>query len=72
MNKAKLIIGDDTHELDIIEGSEAEKAIDITNLRNETGLITSDLGYKSTGASRSAIIFFERRKGSLAIQRLPY
>ena len=71
MDKAKLIIGNDTHELDIIEGSEGEKAIDITNLRSETGLITSDLGYKSTGATRSAITFLNGEKGVLRYRGYP-
>src|SRR6056297_376411 len=71
MDKAKLIIGNDTHELDIIEGSEGEKAIDITSLRSDTGLITSDLGYKSTGATRSAITFLNGEKGILRYRGYP-
>lgn len=71
MNTAKLIIDSDTYELNMIEGSEGEKAIDITNLRNETGLITSDLGYKSTGATRSAITFLNGEKGVLRYRGYP-
>lgn len=33
MDRAKLIINNQTHELDIIKGTEGELAIDITNLR---------------------------------------
>ena len=65
MKPARLIIEDQTFELDIIEGSEGEKAIDITNLRNDTGYITSDTGYKSTGATRSAITFLNGEEGIL-------
>ena len=45
MDKAKLIIKDKTIELPIIEGTENEKAIDITKLRKETGFITIDPGF---------------------------
>ena len=71
MKPAKLIIEDQTHELDIIEGSEGEKAIDITDLRNRTGYITSDTGYKSTGATRSAITFLNGEKGILRYRGYP-
>ena len=70
-NIAKLEIDDKTYELDIIEGSEGERAIDITNLRNETGFITSDTGYKSTGATRSAITFLDGEKGVLRYRGYP-
>jgi len=70
-NKAKLVIGDKIHELEIIKGSEGELAIDITNLRNDTGFITSDTGYKSTGATRSAITFLDGEKGVLRYRGYP-
>ena len=71
MDRAKLIIGNQTHELDIIKGTEGELAIDITNLRNDTGFITSDTGYKSTGATRSAITFLDGEKGLLRYRGYP-
>ncbi len=71
MDRAKLIIGNQTHELDIIKGTEGELAIDITNLRNDTGYITSDTGYKSTGATRSAITFLDGEKGVLRYRGYP-
>lgn len=70
-NIAKLQIDDQTYELEIIEGSEGERAIDITNLRSETGFITSDSGYKSTGATRSAITFLNGEKGILRYRGYP-
>ncbi|MBW1614629.1 MAG: citrate (Si)-synthase, partial [Deltaproteobacteria bacterium] len=42
---AKLIVDGKTFELPIVTGTEGEKAIDISNLRAETGLITLDPGY---------------------------
>lgn len=71
MKPAKLFIDGQTHELDIIEGSEGELAIDITNLRTNTGYITSDTGYKSTGATRSAITFLNGEEGVLRYRGYP-
>jgi citrate synthase len=42
--KALITIGDKQYELPIIIGSENEKAIDITKLREMTGYITLDNG----------------------------
>ena len=39
---AKLTIGDQTVELPLICGTEGDRAIDITQLRDKTGLITYD------------------------------
>ena len=64
-NKAKLTIDGNTYELPIIEGSEGEKAIDIRNLRAQTGYITLDSGYMNTGSCASGITFLEGSKGIL-------
>lgn len=71
MKTAKLIIENDTYELEIIEGSEGEKAIDISDLRNKTGFITSDVGYKSTGSTRSSITFLNGEEGILRYRGYP-
>lgn len=63
---AELIIDGKSYKLPIIEGTENEQAIDISKLRDETGLITLDLGYKNTGATKSAITFLD---GDLGILR---
>lgn len=52
-------------ELPIVEGSEGEKAIDISKLRAQTGLITIDPGFKNTGSTTSAITFLDGEKGIL-------
>jgi citrate synthase len=51
--------------LDIIEGSEGERAIDIRNLRSKTGLITYDPGYGNSGACQSSITYIDGEKGIL-------
>lgn len=64
-NKAKLTLDGKTYELPIIEGSEGEKAIDIRQLRAQTGYITLDSGYMNTGSCASGITFLEGSKGIL-------
>ena len=65
MKKAKLILNDKEYEFPIIEGSESEKAIDITSLRNSTGHITLDPGYGNTGSCISDITFIDGEEGIL-------
>src|ERR1700757_454652 len=68
---AQLKIGDQTYELPIIEGTEKEKAIDISKLRDQTGYITLDIGYKNTGATQSAITFLDGEEGILKYRGYP-
>jgi citrate synthase len=62
---AKLIYNNQTFELPIIIGTENEPAIDIRKLRDTTGLVTFDDGYKNTGATESQITFIDGEKGIL-------
>ena len=66
-----LKIGDKTYELPVIEGSEKEKAIDISKLRDISGYITLDIGYKNTGATKSAITFLDGERGILKYRGYP-
>ena len=68
---AKLIVDGETYELPIVTGSEGEKAIDISNLRKETGLITLDPGYANTGSCKSSITFVSGEKGILRYRGIP-
>jgi citrate synthase len=68
---AKLIVDGKTFELPIVIGSEGEKAIDISALRNETGLITLDPGYANTGSCESSICFMDGEKGILRYRGIP-
>ncbi len=58
-------------ELPIIEGSEGERAIDISELRARTGHITYDNGYMNTGSCLSAITFLDGEKGILRYRGIP-
>ena len=62
---AKIELDGTIYELPVIEGSENEKAIDISKLRELTGYITLDSGYKNTGATKSAITFLDGEEGVL-------
>jgi len=61
----KLIYGDKEYQLPVIMGSEKEKAIDISKLRQKTGLITLDAGFANTGSCTSSITFMDGEKGIL-------
>ncbi len=53
-------------DLPVIEGTENELAIDISNFRSlSDGVITLDPGYKNTGSCESAITFLDGEKGIL-------
>lgn len=62
---ATLTYGDKTVELPVFIGSENEKAVDISNLRSETGLITLDTGFKNTGSTTSSITYLDGENGIL-------
>ena len=68
---AQLKIGDKTYDLPVIEGTEGEKAIDISKLRDLTGYVTLDIGYKNTGATKSAITFLDGELGILKYRGYP-
>jgi len=62
---AELIIDGKSYKFPLVEGTENEIGIDISTLLEETGAITLDLGYKNTGATKSAITFLDGDKGIL-------
>ncbi len=64
-NSAELSYDGKTYKLPVVIGSEGEKAVDISKLRAETGLITLDSGYMNTGACASKITFIDGDKGIL-------
>jgi citrate synthase len=68
---AELRLGDQTIELPVVVGSEGERAIDISQLRAQTGYITLDPGYANTGSCRSAITFIDGEEGILRYRGIP-
>ena len=67
----KLVYEGKEFQLPVITGSEGEKALDISKLRQETGLITLDTGYPNTGSCSSAITFMDGEKGILRYRGIP-
>ncbi|MEW5908586.1 MAG: citrate synthase [Thermodesulfobacteriota bacterium] len=67
----KIIFEGKTFELPLIIGTEGEKGIDITELRQKTRLITYDPGFANTGSCRSAITFMDGEKGILRYRGIP-
>jgi citrate synthase len=53
------------YEFPIIKGSENEEAIDIKKLRDLTGVVTLDPGYKNSGSCTSKITFLDGELGIL-------
>ncbi len=68
---ATITIGGKSYELPVIEGTEQEKAIDISKFRSESGVITIDPGFKNTGSTTSAITFLDGEKGILRYRGYP-
>src|ERR1043166_4155199 len=68
---AELKLDGMTCKLPIIEGTEKEKAIDISSLRDETGFITLDDGYANTGSCQSQVTFIDGEKGILRYRGIP-
>ncbi len=68
---AKLVWRGKTYELPVVEGTEGELGVDISQLRSQTGLITLDDGYGNTGSCTSSITFIDGEKGILRYRGYP-
>ncbi len=62
---AELKVDGKSYELPIVDGTEGEKALDISALRAKSNYITLDPGFKNTGATKSAITFLDGEEGVL-------
>ncbi len=62
---AQLTIGGTTYNLPIVEATTGERAIDIRELLQKTGMITLDDGYMNTGSCTSSITYLDGKKGIL-------
>ncbi len=68
---AKLIIDGITYELPIVRGTEGEKALDISRLRQQTGFVTLDRGFGNTASCQSQITFVDGENGILRYRGIP-
>ncbi|MCZ7533248.1 MAG: citrate synthase [Acidimicrobiia bacterium] len=64
-SKARLNIGDVTVELDTLEATMGEPAIDIRPLRADLGHVTFDPGFANTANARSKITYINGAEGEL-------
>ena len=72
MNKtAKLDIDGKNFELPVVIGTEGERALDISDLRAQTGYITLDDGYGNTGSCQSRITYIDGERGILRFRGIP-
>jgi len=52
-------------DLEVVEGTEGEKGVDISNLRAKTGLVTLDPAFMNTASTMSPITLLDGEKGIL-------
>jgi len=69
--KATLSYRGKNYEFPVIVGTEQEAAVDIQELRTQSGLITLDDGYGNTGSCVSNITFIDGEKGILRYRGYP-
>ncbi|MBM4336985.1 MAG: citrate synthase [Deltaproteobacteria bacterium] len=68
---ARIEIDGKSYEFPILTGSEGERAIDVSKLRELTGCITLDPGFKNTGSCTSEITFIDGEQGLLRYRGYP-
>ena len=64
-DKAELHYKGNVYQIPVIEGTKEERALDVSRLRAESGLITLDKGFKNTGSTESSITFLNGEEGIL-------
>ncbi|MFO0953080.1 MAG: citrate synthase [Isosphaeraceae bacterium] len=69
--KATLTFEGQTIDLPVVEGTEGELGLDISALRDRTGLITLDPAFGNTGSCESNITFIDGEKGILRYRGIP-
>ena len=70
-NAAELKLDGKTYSLPVLEGTEKERAVCISSLRDQTGYITLDDGYGNTGSCQSSITFIDGEQGILRYRGIP-
>ena len=68
---AELTLDGKSYRLPVTEGTEQERAFDISALRNQTNYITLDDGYGNTGSCLSKITFIDGERGILRYRGIP-
>ena len=68
---AEIKIGGKTFECPVITGTENEKAVDISELRNKSGYVTYDQGFSNTASCLSCITYIDGDNGILRYRGIP-
>jgi citrate synthase len=68
---ATITIDDKSIQLPVVVGTENERAVDISKLRQQTSYITLDYGYMNSGSTMSAITFLDGEQGVLRYRGIP-
>jgi citrate synthase len=68
---ARLIIGETELNLPVIEGSESERAVDISKLLADGKVITLDEGFLNTASTTSSVTFIDGDQGILRYRGYP-
>jgi citrate synthase len=68
---AELRLGEQEQALDTLAGSEGERGVDITRLREHTGAVTYDPALANTAATASAITYLDGERGILRYRGYP-
>ncbi|MFW5965969.1 MAG: citrate synthase [Persicimonas sp.] len=71
MADAKLILNGEEYDFPVERGTEGEVGVDNRRLRAETGAISYDPGYGSTGSCKSSITFINGEEGVLRYRGYP-
>jgi citrate synthase len=70
-SQARLTIGNDTYDMDILPGTIGPSVVDINSFYGETGMFTYDPGYTSTGSCESKITYIDGEEGLLLYRGYP-
>ncbi len=68
---AKLTIGNESWDFDVLDGTTGPQVIDISSLYQKTGRFTYDPGFTSTASCASSITFIDGDKGILLYRGYP-
>ncbi len=71
MRTVRLVMGEQSWELPLVEGSEGELGLDITQLRARTGMVALDPSFGNTAACASSITFTDGEQGILRYRGIP-
>ncbi len=71
LDAAEIVCDGKRSALPVLRGTEDEVAVDISQLRAKTGIVTFDPGFGNTGACRSSITYIDGEQGILRYRGYP-